>query len=222
LRQGIVSYGRQSDRVYLRMAVSEPDGKLVEEHASFVGAVPASPPGPQLEARAKRVKPAPLDSAPQPEALPKPAKPTPFGPAPQLEARAKPVKPAPLGSAPQPEALPKPAKPTPFGSAPTVAGVAPSTGARVAPAPVADRVNPIEHRARKTSVAASGKQLPFTCSTGDVFRKIDAPPGWDTFGCRARNVWSLIRSQAPDQRSIAKPNPSAATPTAEPAIASTT
>src|SRR5579864_2428503 len=160
LRQGVVSYGRQSDRVYLRMAVSEPDGKLVEEHASFVGAGPVSPPEPQLEARAKPAKPTPIVSGPQPEALPKPAKPTPFGPEPQLEA------------------LAKPAKPTPFGSAPTVAGVAPAAGASVASAPVADRVSPIEHRARKSSMVASGKQLPFTCSTGDVFRKTDAPPGW--------------------------------------------
>src|SRR5579864_8006934 len=152
LRQGVVSYGRQSDRVYLRMAVSEPDGKLVEEHASFVGAAPVSHPEAQLEARAKPAKPASVGSVPQPEALAKPDKPTPFGPTPQLEASAK------------------PAKLTPFAPAPNVASVA--------SAPVADRVSPIEHRARKSSMVASGKQLPFTCSTGDVFRKTDAPPGW--------------------------------------------
>src|SRR5579864_4978142 len=118
LRQGVVSYGRQSDRVYLRMAVSEPDGKLVEEHASFVGAGPVSPPEPQLEARAKPAKPTPIVSGPQPEALAKSAKPTPFGPVPQLEASANPANPASVGSGPQPEALPKPAKPTPFGPTP--------------------------------------------------------------------------------------------------------
>jgi hypothetical protein len=35
LRRGRVSYARRSDRVELRMALAEPDGKLVEEHATY-------------------------------------------------------------------------------------------------------------------------------------------------------------------------------------------
>ena len=157
LHRGVVSYGRQSDHVYLRMALSEPGGKLVEERASFVGAPPASSSSPQLEARVD------------------PQKPTPFGP--------EPVKPGGVGDA---------------------------------------AAAPVEHRARKSSLVTSGTQLPFTCSAGDVFRKTDAPPGFDTFACRGRNVWSLVGNQTRDDRSNIKPNPNAATPTAKPAIASTT
>lgn len=43
LRRGTVSYARQSDRVELRMALAEPDGKLVEEQATYIGARPVSP-----------------------------------------------------------------------------------------------------------------------------------------------------------------------------------
>jgi hypothetical protein len=43
LRRGRVSYARQSDRVELRMALAEPDGKLIEEHTTYVGARPVSP-----------------------------------------------------------------------------------------------------------------------------------------------------------------------------------
>jgi hypothetical protein len=44
---------------------------------------------------------------------------------------------------------------------------------------------------RKPLVQRSGK-LPFTCSAGDVFRKTDAPHGWDTFVCHGKNVWSIL------------------------------
>ena len=40
LRRGAVSYVRRSDRVELRMALAEPDGKSVEEQATFVGTRP--------------------------------------------------------------------------------------------------------------------------------------------------------------------------------------
>lgn len=43
LRRGTVSYSRQSDRVELRMALAEPDGKLVEEQATYTSARPALP-----------------------------------------------------------------------------------------------------------------------------------------------------------------------------------
>jgi len=40
LRRGAVSYARSSDRVELRMALAEPDGKSVEGQATFVGTRP--------------------------------------------------------------------------------------------------------------------------------------------------------------------------------------
>jgi hypothetical protein len=40
----------------------------------------------------------------------------------------------------------------------------------------------------------SGSEPPFTCSVGDVFRKTDAAPGWDTFACLGKNVWSVTRT----------------------------
>ena len=78
-----------------------------------------------------------------------------------------------------------------------------------------------EQRAR-TKTVTSGTHLPFTCSVGDVFHKTDAPAGWDTFGCRARNVWTILRTQASgENRSINQSTPSATTATAKPASAST-
>ena len=40
----------------------------------------------------------------------------------------------------------------------------------------------------------SGGEPPFTCSVGDVFHKTDAAPGWDTFTCLDKNVWSVTRT----------------------------
>lgn len=39
----------------------------------------------------------------------------------------------------------------------------------------------------------NGREPPFTCSVGDVFRKTDATPGWDTFTCLGNNVWGVMR-----------------------------
>ncbi len=50
------------------------------------------------------------------------------------------------------------------------------------------------HRARRKPRISSGKEPPFTCSPGDVFRKTDAAPDWNTFTCRGKNVWSLAKS----------------------------
>ena len=156
---GTVSYARRSDRVDLRMTLSEPDGKLFEERVNFLGAAPH----------------------PQPPSTP------------QLEARAESVKPEPTFMTPTVSSAP----------------------------PVTARPGTLEHRARSKTAVSSGAQLPFTCSTGDVFRKTDAPAGWDTFSCRARNVWSLIRDQGRGDRSNNKPAPNATTLIAKPAAAST-
>src|SRR5947209_5416858 len=43
LRRGAVSYERHTDHVDLRMAVDDPDGKLIEEKATFAGSRPMSP-----------------------------------------------------------------------------------------------------------------------------------------------------------------------------------
>jgi hypothetical protein len=162
LRRGTVNYPRRSDRVELRLALAEPDGRMVEQLATFVGTRPANRDQSQWVAE---VKPSPAPSA------------TPVVPAPV----AQPVEPL----EPEPEVA-------------------------------------AEHRARRKPLVQSGASLPFTCSTGDVFHKTDAPPGWDTFSCRGKNVWSLIKNQAREDRPASKPSANATTLTAKPATASTT
>jgi hypothetical protein len=85
-----------------------------------------------------------------------------------------------------------------------------------------DSRNAIQHRARRRPLTQKGTSLPFTCSPGDVFRKIDAPQGWDTFICRGKNVWGVSRTQPGRDLSIQNPNTNATTPTPKPASASTT
>jgi hypothetical protein len=160
LRRGAVNYPRRSDRVELRLALAEPDGRMVEQQATFVVTRPANRDQSQWVAA---VKPGPAPSE------------TPAAPAP----------------AAQPGELLKPA---------TVA----------------------EHRARRKPLVQSGTSLPFICSTGDVFHKTDAPPGWDTFSCRGKNVWSVMKNQAREDRPANKPSANATTLTAKPAPASTT
>ena len=46
----------------------------------------------------------------------------------------------------------------------------------------------------------TGANLPFTCSPGDVFRKTDAPAGWDTFRCGSKKVWSMATPGIPEER----------------------
>jgi hypothetical protein len=161
LRRGNVSYARQSDLVELRLALAEPDGKLVEEQATYIGARPAPPRTDfQLETRSQPVAP--------------------------------PVAPAAISAA----------------NAQTAKSLVPVLAA--------------SHRTRQKPVVQSGRNLPFTCSAGDTFHKTDAPPGWDTFSCRGRNVWGLTRTQAREGGSSTKLMPNATTVTAKPANASTT
>jgi hypothetical protein len=74
----------------------------------------------------------------------------------------------------------------------------PPATAKIARPSAAKRLKaaPVERAARKP-LAQSGTSLPFTCSTGDVFHKIDAPPGWDTFTCRGKNLWSIVKTASP-------------------------
>jgi hypothetical protein len=160
LRRGTVNYPRRSDRVELRLALAEPDGRMVEELATFVGTLPTNRDQPQWVAAAK------------PQSAPSE---TPTVPVPAAQ-RAEPPKPA------------------------TVA----------------------EHRSRRKSLIQSGPSLPFICSAGDVFHKTDAPPGWDTFSCRGKNVWSLMKNQAREDRPASKPSANPTPLTAKPATASTT
>jgi hypothetical protein len=146
LRRGTVSYPRQTERVEFRMALTEPDGHLVEQQAVFFGA--------------------PLDRE-----------------EPQLQAA------------------------TP-----------PATAVLVPPTAEARDIG--GHRSRRKPLAQTGTQLPFTCSTGDTFRKTDATPGWDTFTCRGNNVWGIVRIEREEER--AAPRPNATTVTAKPASSSTT
>ena len=92
----------------------------------------------------------------------------------------------------------------------------------VATARPVEMAGAIEHRSRRKPLTHSGTSLPFTCAPGDVFHKTDAPPGWDTFTCKGKNVWSVAPAQARDQRSIQRPNANANTLIAKPASASTT
>jgi hypothetical protein len=71
---------------------------------------------------------------------------------------------------------------------------APSLAANEQIAAPLKRVAATGHRARRKPHVYSGKQPPFTCSPRDVFHKTDAAPGWNTFTCRGKNVWSITRS----------------------------
>ena len=150
LRRGAVSYARRSDRVELRMTLAEPDGKSIEEQATFLGT--------------------------------RPPKAADF----QLEASARPV--------------PPPARTSASNRA-------------------ASSLTAAEHRARRKPLVQSGTDLPFTCSAGDIFRKTNAPPGWDTFACRGKNVWGIATSQLREEGSASRPNANATTLTAKPASA---
>jgi hypothetical protein len=56
------------------------------------------------------------------------------------------------------------------------------------------------HNGRRKPLVRTGRELPFTCSAGDVFHMSEAPPGWDTFTCLSRNVWSLTTTQLIEYR----------------------
>lgn len=154
LRSGLVTYARQSGRVEFRMALTEPDGRTVEQNAIFFGA--------------------PLPDENQRE----------------LSAGAA------TASAEPPAA--------------------------VEAKPPIEPVERVEHRSRRKPLVQSGTALPFTCATGDVFHKTDAPPGWNTFTCRGKNVWSLAPSEAGAGGSDQHPGVNANTVTVQPANASTT
>jgi hypothetical protein len=88
----------------------------------------------------------------------------------------------------------------------------------------ADPIKPVaatEHRSRRKPLVQSGRALPFTCAAGDIFRKTDAAPGWDTFTCRGRNVWSVSTTQLGEDRGSANGS-TPATVTAKPEHAATT
>jgi hypothetical protein len=154
LRRGAVSYARQTERVELRMALSEPDGRTVEQEAIFFGAPLADENARQLSASA-----------------------APAVPTPSLSVEGKP------------------------------------------PIEPAGR---IEHRSRRKPSVQSGTTLPFTCATGDVYHKTDAPPGWDTFTCHGKNVWSIAPSQTGADGSGTPSHIDPNNVTVQPASASTT
>jgi hypothetical protein len=54
-----------------------------------------------------------------------------------------------------------------------------------------NRVAATGNRARRKPRTSSGKEPPFTCAPRDVFYKTDAAPGWNTFTCLSKNVWSI-------------------------------
>jgi proteasome lid subunit RPN8/RPN11 len=71
---------------------------------------------------------------------------------------------------------------------------APSPGATGQNAAPLKRLSATGGRARRKPRVYIGREPPFTCSAGDVFRKTDAVPGWNTFTCRSNNVWSITRT----------------------------
>ena len=156
LRRGAVTYPRQTDRVEFRLAVTEPDGRLVEQQATFFQA-----PAPSVKQN-------------------------------QLEASVRPA--APPVQAPAEADAGEPLKPA----------------------------NVTGHRSRTKPLVQSGTRLPFTCAAGDVFRKTDAAPGWDTFTCRGKNVWSISGTQRDGERSTGRPSTKTTTLIARPATTSTT
>ncbi len=95
------------------------------------------------------------------------------------------------------------------------AAAAPSSPVPVVQAKSTEPAAVIEHRSRRKPLVQSGTSLPFTCAAGDLFHKTDAPPGWDTFVCKGKNVWSVAPSQAGDNRPAQRP--SATTLIAKPA-----
>src|SRR5258708_24495105 len=67
LRRGAVSYPRRSDRVELRMALAEPDGRMVEQQATFVVNQPANhDPSQGVAAVKPGLAPSPSASLPSP------------------------------------------------------------------------------------------------------------------------------------------------------------
>jgi hypothetical protein len=54
-----------------------------------------------------------------------------------------------------------------------------------------NRVAATGNRARRKPRTSSGKEPPFICAPRDVFYKTDAAPGWNTFTCLSKNVWSV-------------------------------
>jgi hypothetical protein len=111
-------------------------------------------------------------------------------------------------STPQPAVAPESAETIPLHqsqpAAPTRAQAL--TIAAVAHPPRAKRLPsaPAEPFATPAPIAQSGTSLPFTCSPGDIFHKSDAPPGWDTFTCRARNLWSIVKTTRAEESSVGK------------------
>ena len=111
-------------------------------------------------------------------------------------------------STPQPAVAPGPARTTPVRQPQPIA---PASARERTIAPVAHpprdkrlpAATPVPS-ATQTPLAQSGTSLPFTCSPGDTFHKSDAPPGWDTFTCRARNLWSIVKTTRAEESSAGK------------------
>lgn len=102
-----------------------------------------------------------------------------------------------LAAASSPQPASQPMTMTPVRESQAIAPAPPHAGdiAQVANPKRAKRSRAVAdvHIAARTPIDQSGTSLPFTCSPGDSFHKSDAPPGWDTFSCGARNLWSLVK-----------------------------
>jgi hypothetical protein len=80
---------------------------------------------------------------------------------------------------------------------PTVASVHSSEALSLATTRQTAQLKPLSatgQRARRKPHIYIGSEPPFSCSAGDVFHKTDATPGWNTFTCHTKNVWSIARS----------------------------
>ena len=191
LRRGAVTYDRRSDKVELRMALDEPGGRQVEEYTSFEGRLPSAQP--QYTAQVRPEKPA-------------------------ASARGD----ADGHSDSNPQVSGETSRDSTSAAVPdTVVAKADAASSPDDSSEPANLTVHVQHRARRQPAVLSGKNLPFTCSVGDVFHKTNAPPGWDTFNCSAKNVWNVMRSQASAERSSGQVVPASTTLTAQPAKAAT-
>jgi hypothetical protein len=170
LHLGYVNYQRQSKSVTVRLVVEAHDGTPAEDLAQFVA--PADQPLAGEVAQSERSVGSAQGAAPDKT--------------PDLEVTV-PVGTSHTAETAQPA---EPAKDEPK-FRPPLAQATRKMLVDQAPAPQRLATG---HAASGKPRMYNGREPPFTCSVGDVFRKTDAAPGWDTFTCLGKNVWSVTRT----------------------------
>jgi hypothetical protein len=168
LHLGYVNYQRQSKNVTVRLVVEAHDGTPAEDLAHFV-ALAEQPPAGEI-AQSERSAGSAAGAAPDKT--------------PDLDV------PAPVETSDTAETS-QPAKPAKEHQKFQPPSAQPTRKMLVDQAPAPGMAT---GRASGKPHVYRGREPPFTCSVGDVFRKTDAAPGWDTFTCLSKNVWSITRT----------------------------